>query len=109
MKQKLELETGNETGNCKQKWKCNFFSILSLVFRNQLILHVHEMNESEHQYFCIVKYLGRGNGWEWGYCTQGLGMKPQFASHTASNRTESGSRNEAARIGMLALFLLLAT
>ena len=88
MKQKLELETGNETRNWKQKWKCNFFSILSLVFRDQLILHVHEMNESEHQYFCIGKYLGKGNGWEWGL--QGLGMKPQFASHTATIEMKVG-------------------
>ena len=32
-------------------------SILSLVFRNQLILYKFE---SEHQYFCIGKYLGVG-------------------------------------------------
>ena len=59
------------------------------------------MFESEHQYFCIGKYLGGGgggggNGWEWGYCTQG---------HTLQAiKTASGSRNEAARVEMLALF-----
>ena len=58
------------------------------------------MFESEHQYFCIDKYLGGGggggNGWEWGYCTQG---------HTLQAiKTANGSRNEAARVEMLALF-----
>ena len=56
------------------------------------------MFESEHRYFCIGKYLGRGggNGWEWGYCTQG---------HTLQAiKTASGSRNKAARVEMLALF-----
>ena len=58
------------------------------------------MFESEHQYFCIGKYLGVGvgNGWEWNYCTQGLGMSHDNASRTASNQTESGPRNEAARV-----------
>ena len=31
-------------------------------------------------------------------------MKPEFAPHTASNQTESWSRNETARVEMLALF-----
>ena len=31
-------------------------------------------------------------------------MKPKFAPHTESNQTESGSRNEAAKVEMLALF-----
>ena len=36
-------------------------------------------------------------GWEWGYCTRGLGTLQAI-------KTGSGSRNEAARVGMLALF-----
>ena len=49
----------------------------------------------------LASFLGRGgggggNGWEWGYCTQG---------HTLQAiKTASGSRNEATRVEMLALF-----
>ena len=40
---------------------------------------------------------GGCNGWEWGYCTRGLGTLQAI-------KTGSGSRNKAARVGMLVLF-----
>ena len=60
-----------------------------------------------HQYFCIGKYWERGGGGQW------LGMGLLYPNryeaiicliHTLQAiKTGSGSRNEAARVGMLAL------
>ena len=52
-------------------------SILCLVFHNQLILYKFE---SEHQYFCIGKYLGGGGGGGMGLLYPGPGYEAIICS-----------------------------
>ena len=122
MKWKLEMETGN--GNWKQKLEQKTHQSLVQYFLHSVLSHYSCILLSNGLYdwlyescfalthvLCPIHILdwgwGGGNGWELGYCTQigpGYEATINLLNTLHAIKTESGSRNEAARVGMLALF-----
>ena len=121
----METETGNR--NWKQKWEQKTHQSLVQYFLYSVLSHYSSILLSNRygtdwlmsltlpllMYcapfpYCIGGEEGRENGWEWGrYCTQigsGYAAIIKLLHTLHAIKTESGSMDKAARVGMLALF-----